>query len=204
MDPAVEQEGGLKTTAADTPGSSPGEEPAPKSSTARRFGNGLLSLIGFIGFALFVLGLLFALALGGLVVGALAVLLTGSAHQGLVVGVALTGWECLIVGVVAPAVRRKRLREGEIDAISHSDGSAATHSKPNSPGLGDLARGWGEIAREGATLIGRVLGAAAICALAPVVVAGALTGNVLTAVAVGIVAFPVVLVQVVVAIKVGA
>jgi hypothetical protein len=46
------------------------------------------------------------------------------------------------------------------------------------------------------------MGLAAICALAPVIVAGALTGNILTAVAVGIVAFPVVLVQGLVAIKV--
>jgi hypothetical protein len=105
MNPAAEQEDRLKATAADTPGHPPGDEPAPKSSTARKFGNGLLSLIDFVvtlvEIALFVLGLLLALALGGLVVGAWAGLLTGSAHQGLVIGVALTGLTCLVMGVVA-------------------------------------------------------------------------------------------------------
>ncbi len=202
MDPAAEPEDGLTATAADTPGNSPGDEPAPKSSTARKFGNGGLSLVGFIEFALFVVGLLFALALGGLVVGTWAGLLAGNAQQGLVVGVAMTAWTCLVLGMVALAERRKRKREGETDPRSQPDGGGGANSEPDSPGLRDLARGWGDIAREGATLIGRVLGFAAICALAPVVVAGALTGNVLTAIAVGIVAFPVVLVQVVVVIKV--
>jgi hypothetical protein len=199
MDPAVEQEDGLKATAADTPGNSPGNEPAPKSSTARKFGNGLLSMIDFVvtlvAFAFFVLGLLFALVLGGLVVGALAGLLTGSAHQGLVVGVVLTGWTCLVIGVATLAARGRRRREGETDAHSRPDGSVVAHSKPNSSGLKALAR-------EGASLIARVVGLAAICAFAPAVVAGVLTGNILTAVAVGIVAFPVVLVQGIVAIKV--
>ncbi|HET7484711.1 MAG TPA: hypothetical protein VFJ64_04975 [Solirubrobacterales bacterium] len=191
----------MKAIAADAPGSSPGDEPASRSFTVRKFGNGLLSLTDFVvtlvEFALFAFGLLFALVLGGLVVGALSGLLTGSAHQGLVVGVVLTGWTCLVIGVVALAARGRRRREGEADLHSHPDGSVVAHSKPepDTPGLKALAR-------EGALLIVRAVGLAAICALAPAIVAGALTGNVLTAVAVGIVAFPVVLVQGLVAIKV--
>lgn len=199
MDPIVEQEDKLKAVAADTPWNSPGDEPASKSSTARKVGNGLLSLTDFVvtlvEFALFVLGLLFALVLGGLMVGALTGLLTGSAHQGLVVGAVLTGWTCLVIGVAALVARGRRRREGETDLRSRPDRSVVAHSKPDTPGLKALVR-------EGASLIARVVGLAAICALAPAVVAGALTGNVLTAVAVGIVAFPVVLVQVLVAIKV--
>lgn len=199
MDPTVEQEDKLRAIAADAPGSSTGDEPASKSSTARKVGNGLLSLTDFVvtlvEFALLVLGLLFALVLGGLMVGTLAGLLTGNAHQGLVVGVVLTGWTCLVIGVAVLVARGKRRREGETRLRSHPDGSAVAHSKPDTPELKALVR-------EGASLIARVVGLAAICALAPAVVAGALTGNVLTAVAVGIVAFPVVLVQGLVAIKV--
>jgi hypothetical protein len=119
--------------------------------------------------------------------------LTGSAEQGLLVGVALTGWTGVVIGVVA--ARRRGRRRGEGSPASHPDRVAATHSKLESPGLGALLR-------EGASLIARLVGLAGICALAPAAVAATLTGNGLTAIAVGIVAFPVVLAQGLVAIKV--
>src|SRR6476660_9631510 len=148
MDPAVKREGRLKAS-----------------------GNGLLSLIDFVvtlaEIALLVLGLLFALVLGGLVVGALAALLTGNANQGLVVGAALTGWTSLVIGVAVLVRRGRRRRESEADSRLHQDGSVVADSKPD-PGLKELVR-------EGASLIARLVGLAAICALAPVVVAGALT-----------------------------
>jgi len=162
-----------------------------RKSRLKASGDGLLSLVDFVvtlvALASLVLGLLFALVLGGLVVGALAALLTGNSHQGLVVGAALTGWTCLVIGMAVLA-RRGRRR-------SYPDGSAVAHSESDSPGLKELVR-------EGASLLARLVGLAAICALAPAVVAGALTGNVLTAIAVGIVAFPVVLVQGLVVLKV--
>ena len=188
----------MKGTATDITRSSPEDKPNSESSAARRLGNGILSLIDFVvtfgEFSFFVLGLLFALLLGGLVVGALTGLLTGNAHQGLVVGVVLTCWTCLVMGTAALAARGRRQLGGRADP-PHTDGNAAARSRPDPNGLGALVR-------EGASLVARAVGLAAICALAPVIAAGVLTGSVLTAVAVGIVAFPVVLAQGLVVIKV--